>query len=367
MERALDLAERGLGCTFPNPAVGAVLVRGGRIVGSGWHHRAGVPHAEIEALRAAGTRARGAELFVTLEPCAHHGRTPPCVDALLPLKLRRVVVGAVDPNPRVRGRSIRRVRAAGVPVVLGVGKERAEGMLEGFRSLVTRGRPQITLKLATSLDGRIAAAGGESRWITGAPARQVAHGLRHVVDAVLVGAETLRRDDPRLTCRLPGGHDPIRIVVWGGRSRLPVDARLFRPGGPPTWLVVPDGATSTRIRAVERRGVEVVRAPARAGRVAFDDVAHALGRRGLTSVLIEGGGRVAAAALQAGVVDRLIVFVAPRLLGGRGVPAIGDLPIRRVADALALADLSVARIGRDLVVEASVRPSHRFASRHPAR
>src|SRR5262249_4623018 len=157
-------------------------------------------------------------------------------------------------------------------------------------SLVTRGRPQITLKLATSLDGRIAAAGGESRWITGAPARQLAHGLRHVVDAVLVGAETLRRDDPRLTCRLPGGHDPVRVVLWGGRSRLPLDAQLFRPGGPHTWLVTPAGVTSARLGALERRGVEVVRVPARAGRMAFGDVVRALGRRGLTSVLIEGGG-----------------------------------------------------------------------------
>src|SRR5262249_24324937 len=192
-------------------------------------------------------------------------------------------------------------------------------------------------------------------------------GRRLVCAAVLVGAGARRRAAPRLACRLPGGHGPGRVVLWGGRSRLPLDAQLFRPGGPHTWLVTPAGVTSARLGALERRGVEVVRVPARAGRMAFGDVVRALGRRGLTSVLIEGGGRVAAAALRAGVVDRLILFLAPRLLGAQGVPAIGDLPIRRVADAVSLDELSVARVGRDLVVEATVRPSHRFASRHPAR
>src|SRR5262247_406137 len=203
MGRALALGARGLGRTWPNPPVGAVLVRGGRVVGEGFHTRAGAPHAEIEALRAAGARARGAELFVTLEPCSHHGRTPPCVDALIPLGLRRVVVAMSDPNPRVRGRGLARLRRAGIRVTLGIGADEAHVLTAGYRSWVQRGRPLVILKLAVTLDGRIAAAGGDARWITGPPARRLSHGLRDVTDAVLVGAGTVRADDPRLTCRLP--------------------------------------------------------------------------------------------------------------------------------------------------------------------
>src|SRR5262245_24025237 len=201
MARALALAERGLGRTFPNPPVGAVLVRDGRVVGEGFHQRAGEPHAEIQALRAAGERARGATLYVTLEPCTHFGRTPPCVDALLPLGLRRAVVAMVDPDPRVRGRGIARLRRARVAVAVGPGAEDARRLMLGFCSRVLRGRPLVTLKLAATLDGRIATASGDARWVTGPPARRLAHALRDLSDAVLVGAGTVRADDPRLTCR----------------------------------------------------------------------------------------------------------------------------------------------------------------------
>lgn len=367
MNLALDLAEQGLGRTFPNPPVGAVFVRGGRVVGSGWHAGAGKPHAEIVALRAAGARARGADLFVTLEPCAHQGRTPPCVDALLPLGLNRVAVASVDPNPRVHGRSIRRLRGAGVRVDVGLGSERGERLLEGFRSLVRRGRPLITLKLAVSLDGRIAAAGGDARWITGPPARRLVHALRNVVDGVLVGAETLRHDDPQLTCRLRGGHDPVRIVLAGGRHPLPTHARLFREGKRPTWVIVPEGGEHRSIATLERRGVRIVRVPGQGDRLAWGDVAAKLGSCGLTSVLIEGGGQVAAGALRAGVVDRVVFFLAPRLLGGGGVPSIADLGVRIVRDGPMLTGLSVASIGEDIVIEGRVRMARRFASKHGAR
>jgi diaminohydroxyphosphoribosylaminopyrimidine deaminase/5-amino-6-(5-phosphoribosylamino)uracil reductase len=355
MARALALAARGLGRTFPNPPVGALFVRGGRIVGEGFHHRAGMAHAEIEALQAAGARARGATLYVTLEPCTHVGRTPPCVDALLPLGLRRVVVAAADPNPRVRGRGIRRLRAAGVPVTVGVGADEAAVLLAGYRSLVLRGRPLVTLKLATSLDGRIAAAGGDARWITGPAARRVAHALRDGADAVLVGAGTVRADDPRLTCRLPGGHDPIRVVVAGADLRLPARGQLLRGGGPPTWVVAPRGAAPARAAALRRRGVDVIELPARAGRVPFGAIMRLLGARGLTNVLVEGGGAVAAEVLRARVVDRVVLFVAPLVLGGDGVPAVGALGIRRVARALRLDGLAVGRVGADVVLEARVR------------
>jgi len=355
MARALALAARGLGRTFPNPPVGAVFVRGGRIVGEGFHRRAGLPHAEVEALRRARARARGATLYVTLEPCTHFGRTPPCVDALLPLGLRRVVVAMADPDPRVRGRGIARLRRAGVEVVVGPGAAEAGRLVAGYVSRIRRGRPLVTLKLATTLDGRIAAAGGDARWITGPAARRLAHGLRDVSDAVLVGAGTVRADDPRLTCRLPGGRDPIRVVLAGRRLALPPRARVLRGHGAPTWIVAPAGAPPSRVAALRRRGVEVILLPARGERVPFGRVVRALGARGLTSVLVEGGADVAAAAIRARAVDRLVLFVAPRLLGGDGVPAIGALGRRRAAQAVPVHGVAVARIGQDLVLEGRLR------------
>jgi diaminohydroxyphosphoribosylaminopyrimidine deaminase/5-amino-6-(5-phosphoribosylamino)uracil reductase len=355
MARALALAARGLGRTFPNPPVGAVLVRGGRVVGEGFHRRAGEAHAEIEALDAAGARARGATLYVTLEPCTHFGRTPPCVDALLPLGLRRVVVAMADPNPRVRGRGLARLRRAGIPLTLGPGEGEARLLTAGYASRVRRGRPLVTLKLAATLDGRIATARGDARWITGPAARRLAHALRDISDAVLVGAATVRADDPRLTCRLPGGRDPVRVVLAGRRLALPARARILARGGPPTWVVAPRAAAPARVAALRRRGTEVILAPGRGDRIPFAAVARALGERGITSLLIEGGGTVAAGALRARVVDRLVLFVAPLLLGGDGVPAIGPLGIGRMADAVRVAPLSVARVGTDLVLEGRLR------------
>jgi diaminohydroxyphosphoribosylaminopyrimidine deaminase / 5-amino-6-(5-phosphoribosylamino)uracil reductase len=359
MGRALELAARGLGRTYPNPPVGAVLVRGGRIIGEGFHHRAGAPHAEVEALRDAGGRARGATLYVTLEPCAHHGRTPPCADALVPLGLRRVVVAMQDPNPRVRGRGLARLRRARIPVVVGPGEREARILTEGYSMRMLRGRPMVTLKLALTLDGRIAARGGDARWVTGAPARLLAHALRDVSDAVLVGAGTVRADDPRLTCRLPGGHDPIRVVLSGRRLALPPRARLLARGGPPTWIVAPRGTPARRMAAFLRRGVEVIPLPGRAGRVPFGAVARALGERGITSLLVEGGAVVAAEALKARVVDRVVLFMAPAILGADAVPAVGPLDLRRVADALRIDVLAVGRAGADLVIEGRVRSSGR--------
>src|SRR6266516_2624262 len=290
--------------------------------------RAGAPHAEIEALRAAGGRVRGATLYVTLEPCAHHGRTPPCADALVGLGLRRVVVALVDPNPRVRGRGIAKLRRAGIPVAVGPGAEEARLLTAGYRSRVLHGRPLVTLKLATTLDGRIAAAGGGARWITGPAARRLAHALRDVSDAVLVGAGTVRADDPRLTCRLPGGHDPVRIVLAGPALRLPARARVLARGGPPTWVVAPRGAPAARVAALRRRGVEVLLVPGRRGRVPFAALVRLLGARGLTSLLVEGGDAVAA--------------VAP----------LGRV---RVRDAVRVGGLAVAHVGPDLVLEGRVR------------
>src|SRR6185295_14237279 len=296
MARAVELAERGARTTQPNPPVGCVIARGEQIIGEGWHERAGGPHAEVAALRSlpgGEADAAGATLYVTLEPCSHHGRTPPCVDALLPLGLARVVVAMQDPNPRVRGRGLARLRRARLPVVVGPGEREARILTEGYHTRMLHRRPMVTLKLALTLDGRIAAHGGDARWITGAKARLLAHALRDVSDAVLVGAGTVRADDPRLTCRLPGGHDPIRIVLAGRRLALPPRAHVLAAGGPPTWIVAPRGASAKRVAALRRRGIEVLLAPARRGRVSFAAVVRMLAERGITSLLVEGGATVA--------------------------------------------------------------------------
>jgi diaminohydroxyphosphoribosylaminopyrimidine deaminase/5-amino-6-(5-phosphoribosylamino)uracil reductase len=335
--------------------VGAVFVRQGRILGEGFHARAGGPHAEVEALGAARGRVGGATLYVTLEPCTHQGRTPPCVDTLVALGLQRVVVAMVDPNPQVRGRGIARLRRAGIPVTVGPGATEARTLTRGYCSRIVRGRPLVTLKLAMTLDGRIAARGGDARWITGAPARQLAHGLRDVSDGILVGAGTVRADDPRLTCRLPGGRDPVRVIVVGPRLALPVGARVLAEEGSKTWVVAPLGVPGMRVLALRRRGVEVLLLPARHGRMAFGTIVRELAARGLTSVLIEGGGTVAAEALRARVVDRLVLFIAPLLLGGDGVAAIASLGLRRISDALRIEDVVLSWVGADLVLEGRVR------------
>ncbi len=370
MARALALARRGLGRTHPNPSVGAVLVRAGRVVGEGHTAPAGGPHAEVRALAQAGSRARGADLYVTLEPCAHFGRTPPCVDALVPLGLRRVVIATVDPNPRVRGRSVRRLRAAGVAVTVGVGEQEATAVIAGYRSWLLRGRPIVTLKLAATLDGRIAAAGGDARWITGAAARRRVHELRDVHDAVLVGAATVRADDPALTCRMPRGRNPVRVVVAGADLDVPARARVLDVRAAPTWIVVPAGADTARAVRLRRRGVAVVAVPARRSAIPSAALLRALAARGITSVLVEGGARVAADLLQAGAVDRVVWFVAPSILGGDAVPAVGSLGIRRAVDALRVTDVAIARLGEDVVVTGSpmvARTRGPFASGWPPR
>ena len=370
MARALALAGRGVGRTHPNPSVGAVFVRGGRIVGEGFTAPAGGPHAEMRALRQAGVRAQGADLYVTLEPCAHVGRTPPCLDALLPLRLRRVVVATPDPNPRVRGRSLRRLRASGVVVELGQGAEAAQAIMAGYRSHILRGRPLVTLKLATTLDGRIATRTGDSRWITGPAARRRTHELRDVHDAILVGAGTVRADDPVLTCRIPGGRNPVRVVMCGPTLDLPARARVLDVRAARTWVVTVVGADEARMARLRRRGVDVLVVPGRRGRVRTAAVLHALAARGITSVLVEGGATVAAAWLRDAVVDRVVWFLAPSLLGGDGTAAIAGLGIQRAAAALRLEGTVVEPVGDDFVVTASLRTAKArrpFASTWPPR
>jgi diaminohydroxyphosphoribosylaminopyrimidine deaminase / 5-amino-6-(5-phosphoribosylamino)uracil reductase len=355
MERAVALARRALGRTSPNPAVGAVVVKGGRVVGEGYTRPVGGPHAEVVALRAAGDRARGATLYVTLEPCAHHGRTPPCADAVIAAGLARVVVAVGDPHPRVRGRGLRRLRGAGVTVTTGVLAAEAGEVTAWWRQWVVRRRPYVLLKLAASLDGRIATADGESRWISGPSARRFVHELRNRVDAVMVGAGTVRADDPALTCRLRGGRDPLRVIV-DGRLTTGVDAQVIRERSRARTLIATTrGAPPGRRRRLERAGADLVTMPGRAGRVLLPSLLQRLAARGVVSVLIEGGGELAAAALRDRVVDRLLLVSAPLVIGGDGRAMLGALGVRRLAGAPRLVDARVTRLGADLLCEGAVQ------------
>ena len=355
MRRTLELAAKALGRTSPNPVVGAVIVRNGRIIGEGFHRRAGLPHAEREALRRITETARGATIYVNLEPCSHYGRTPPCADALIEAGIKRAVVGMVDPNPLVQGRGLRRLRRAGIAVATGVLREECERLNEDFACFIRTGRPFVTLKLAASLDGRIAAASGDSQWISGEQSRRVVHELRNRVDAILVGAETVRNDDPRLTCRMRGGRDPLRVVLDGRLSITPSARVCTQPSTAPTLIATSeDHGRGEKQAQLEAQGVQVVCLPGKNGQVPLRPLLVELGRRGHKSVLIEGGGRIAAAALREGVVDKVLFFYAPLLLGGEGRAMIGPLGIDRVAAGQKLHTITVERIGKDILVAAYI-------------
>jgi diaminohydroxyphosphoribosylaminopyrimidine deaminase/5-amino-6-(5-phosphoribosylamino)uracil reductase len=345
MRVAVQEAEKGLGRTSPNPAVGAVVVRDGRVVSRGHHARAGGPHAEVVALRGAGARARGADLYITLEPCDHWGKTPPCSIAILEAGIRRVFVGSRDPNPLVNGRGIARLRRAGVEVVLDVLRDACDALNAPWFHFIRTGRPFVTLKVALTLDGRIATSSGDSRWVTGAEARAEVHRMRDRTDAILVGAGTARADDPRLTTRLPGrrGHDPIRIVLDSRRRALPRDLALFRGGSSAPTLL----ATTRRTVRVPA-GVEVLRCGG-GPRVDLDDLLSKLAMRGITHLLVEGGAATHRSFLESGAVDRVVAFVAPKILGGGRAWLDGPGP-DRMAEALSLRDVEVRRVGGDLMV-----------------
>jgi diaminohydroxyphosphoribosylaminopyrimidine deaminase/5-amino-6-(5-phosphoribosylamino)uracil reductase len=346
MRLALGEAEKGLGRTSPNPAVGAVLVKNGRVIARGYHARAGGPHAEVVALRAAGARAEGADLYSTLEPCNHWGKTPPCSRAILEAGVRRVFVGSRDPNPLVNGRGLARLRRGGVQVVTDVLRDRCDALNAHWFRFIESGRPFVTLKAAVTMDGKLAARGGDSRWVTGEAAREAVHRMRDRVDAVLIGAGTARTDDPLLTTRLPRGRgrDPVRVVL-DSRLSLPASLKLFHPKSSAPTLV----ATISPRRRHFGPGVEVLRCRPAGGRVDLADLLAQLARRGLTHVLVEGGAEVHAAFLAAGLADRLVLFVAPKLLGG-GLDWLGGPGPARMADALRVEDLDVSRVGDDLLV-----------------
>lgn len=352
MTHALGMGRRGLGRCWPNPAVGCVIVADGRVVGRGWTQPGGRPHAEVVALAQAGALARGATAYVTLEPCAHHGKTPPCADALIAAGIARVVSAIEDPDDRVAGRGHAMLREAGVQVDTGVLADEARRDLVGFLSRIERGRPLVTLKLASSFDGRIATATGESRWITGPQARRVVHAMRASHDAVLVGAGTARADDPMLDVRDLGmPYQPVRIVM-SRRLDLPLDGRLARSAGQvPLWLVHGPEASADLCAAWQGLGARLIECPAAGRQVDLGAALAALAEAGLTRIFCEGGGTLAAALLQAGLADRLVGMTAGLALGAEGTPAIGALGVDALAEAPRFHLLRHARLGADLLHE----------------
>jgi len=350
MRLALTLAARGLGNVWPNPAVGCVLVRDGVIVGRGWTQPGGRPHAEVRALTQAGEAARGATAYVTLEPCAHHGKTPPCAEALVTAGVARVVTALTDPDPRVAGRGHAMLRAAGIAVTEGIEAEAARQLNLGFLTRVTEGRPMVTLKLALTLDARIATATGESRWITGPEARRRVHLMRARHDAVLVGAGTARADNPDLRVRDLGiERQPVRIVADSRLGHAP-DSRLGRSAGDsPVWLLHGPQASAADCVAWAMRGAELIPcATDSMGRIDIADALARLGARGLTRVFCEGGGGLAASLVGAGLVDELAVFSAGRLIGADGTPGLGPLGVTQLG-AAEWALVRAEKIGDDLM------------------
>jgi diaminohydroxyphosphoribosylaminopyrimidine deaminase/5-amino-6-(5-phosphoribosylamino)uracil reductase len=350
MKRALRLSERARGQTSPNPLVGAVLVRDGRIVGEGYHRRAGEPHAEVVALDRAGGLAKGATLYVSLEPCCHFGRTPPCVDRIIERGVSEVVCALTDPDPRVSGRGIEKLREAGIEVRLGVLEEAARNTNEVYLKYITTGLPFVTLKLAQSLDGRIATGSGDSKWITGEKARRFVHRLRSQVDAVMVGVDTVIRDDPQLNVRWVKGMNPLKIVM-DSRLRIPMAAQVFEEER--TILATTERSSEEKRRVLEEKGAQVWILPERDSRVDLTEFMRKAGREGITSILIEGGSKVATSALKAGVVDKLMIFIAPKLIG-TGTDAVGDLGIARIEEAIGLEDIKLRRIGEDVLYTAMI-------------
>ena len=353
MGLAIAEARAGLGTTSPNPCVGAVIVKDGKLISRGHTRPVGGPHAEIIALRAAGKRARGADLYSTLEPCNHIGRTPPCTEAILDAGIQRVFIGAHDPNPHVSGEGAARLRRASVKVHEGVLQAECDALHAAFFKHVTTGRPFVTLKVASTLDGRIAASSGDSKWVTGEQARARVHQLRSEVDAVLVGAGTARADDPQLTARDVGAtRQPIRVVVEGSRA-LPSSLKLFRDRAARTVLA------TARVRKAPP-GVELLHCRGRDGLVDLDDLLRQLAELGVTHVLAEGGQKIASGLLAIGQVDELALFLAPKLLGA-GLSWLDGAPTKAMSQALSLEDVRIEHLGPDLLLTG--RPNRRARSK----
>lgn len=353
MQRALELAVKARGRTNPNPMVGAVIVKNGQIIGEGYHHQAGTPHAEIHALNAAGQNADGATLYVTLEPCSHYGRTPPCADAVIRSGIIRTVVAAVDPNPQVAGKGIEKIKKAGIEVEVGIMGAEAARLNEVFNKYITTGLPLTALKTAMTLDGKIAAYSGDSKWITGEDARHHVHELRNIYDAILVGIGTLLKDDPMLNTRLDQDdtRDPVRVII-DGNLQTPPDSNIGKTAGKQrTIIFCADSAGQDRRGKLKSLGIEVISISCHPEKMPLEDVINRLGRMGICSLMAEGGGEINAYLLEHGLIDKVYWFIAPKIIGGRMAPSpIGGQGIEHMHDAVGLKSLDVQRFSSDILI-----------------
>jgi len=361
MKMALDLAEKGRGFTSPNPMVGAVVVKDGEVAGKGYHEAAGKPHAEVNAIDDAKACASGATLYVTLEPCNHYGKTPPCTEKILEAGIKKVVAAVKDPNPDVKGVGAEYLRSRGVEVIFGICEKEAIKQNEVFFKYIKTKRPFVTIKCASTLDGKIATKTGDSKWVTGEESRMFVHRLRHCNDAIMVGIDTVKRDDPKLTTRLDEmkGRNPIRIIL---DSRLSISEGaivLQQNSGSDTIIIVSDSALdAAQLRKKSKfkeKGIKIIESPETDGLIDLDFLMGILGSTGITSVLIEGGSRVIASSFSAGIVDKIFFFFAPKILGGDGVTICSGPGPALMSDAIPVNDVSIHRFGDDIMIEGYIR------------
>jgi len=354
MKAALAYAERGRGYTSPNPMVGAVVVKNSRIVGAGWHRSAGGPHAEVNAINDAGDQAKGATIYVTLEPCNHTGRTPPCTEKIIGSGIRHVVVAMEDPNPDVKGGGIKRLSEHGITVTSGICEEEAKKLNEIFVKYVRTKKPFVILKCASTLDGRIATRTGDSKWITGVESRKYAHEIRHLVDGIMVGIDTVKQDNPSLTTRLDGkkGLDPVRIIL-DTRLSIHEDADILHlDSKSETFIITGLNISNDKKALIERNGIKVIKVPEKEGRIDLKTLIDILGDVGITSLLIEGGSRVINSALSAGIVDKIFFFYAPKILGGdNGVPVCRGEGPDLMSESIQVKNIEIKRFGEDVLIE----------------
>jgi diaminohydroxyphosphoribosylaminopyrimidine deaminase/5-amino-6-(5-phosphoribosylamino)uracil reductase len=351
MRQVLRLAQKGRGRTSPNPVVGALVVKGGKVVGQGYHARAGEPHAEILALQQAGEKARGATLYVNLEPCSHYGRTPPCAPRVIEAQVKKVVIGMEDPNPLVKGKGIGSMRQAGLSVRMGVLEKECQTVNEAFCKFIIEKEPFVILKVASTLDGKIATQGGDSKWITGEKSRRFVHGLRDQVDGVLVGIGTVLRDDPLLTARIRGGRDPYRIVL-DSRLRIKEGARVFGKDPSQVILCTTQEGSKDKMARLEKRGVQILIVDAKHQRIDLKACLGRLGAMGIMTLLVEGGSKVNGSFLDERLVDKFYFFLSPKWIGDQEAPGIfGGHGIKDLREVVTLKDIRARRVGEDFLLE----------------
>lgn len=356
MRIALELAKKGTGYTAPNPMVGAVIVKGGRIIGEGWHQKYGEAHAERNALATCTENPAGATMYVTLEPCSHHGKQPPCVDAILESGIRRVVVGSRDPNPLVNGEGIRILREQGLEVTEHVLKDECDRLNEVFMHYIQTGRPYVAMKYAMTLDGKVATHTGASKWVTGETARRHVAGLRHRYSAIMVGVGTVLADDPLLTCRIEGGKNPVRIIC-DTRLHTPLDSKVVSTAEEVPTILATCCPDRDRQKIYEEKGCTVLSVSGKDGHVDLDELMEALGKRQIDSILLEGGGTLNWSALSCGIVQKVLAYVSPKLFGGKSAktPVEGQ-GVKDPSQAFRLKNSRLAKLGEDYLIESEVEP-----------